>query len=64
MVDFIPKSQFWGIVGKENRISLATWKTHIPGKRNLAELAPDVFDSAGELLFADQGYDVCDAQSA
>ena len=32
--------------------------------RFLAELAPDVFDSAGELLFADQGYDVCDTQSA
>lgn len=30
----------------------------------LTELALDVFDSAGELLFADQGNDICDTQSA
>ena len=30
----------------------------------LAKLALDVFDSAGEFLFADQGHDVRDAQSA
>ena len=30
----------------------------------LAELALDVFDSAGELLLADECHDVCDTQSA
>ena len=39
-------------------------KPTFPGKVNLAELALDVFNSACELLFADQGNDVCDTQSA
>ena len=43
----------------------AAWDSvSLKSVRFLAELALDVFDSAGELLFADQGNDVCDTKSA
>ena len=46
-------------------VMCAAWDSvSLKSVRFLAELALDVFDSAGELLFADQGHDVRDAQSA
>ena len=47
-----------------NLIRAALDSVSLKSVRFLAELALDVFDSAGELLFADQGHDVRDAQSA
>ena len=58
MVHFGAKARILLIVAEEIAISLATCKSM------LAELALDVFDSACELLLADQGNDVCDAESA
>ena len=47
-----------------NLIRAALDSVSLKSVRFLAKLALDVFDSAGELLFADQGHDVRDAQSA
>ena len=47
-----------------NLIRVALDSVSLKSVRFLAKLALDVFDSAGELLLADEGHDVRDAQSA
>ena len=47
-----------------NLIRAALDSVFLKSVRFLAELALDVFDSAGELLLADEGHDVCDTKSA
>ena len=47
-----------------NLIRAALDSVSLKSVRFLAELALDVFDSAGELIFAEQGHDVSDTQSA
>ena len=55
MIHFGAKARILLVVAEENGISLATCC--------LAKFALDVFDSAGEFLFADQCHDVGDAET-